>query len=416
MENAIERFEIFRVYNIRYNKGLLEKNKSKIIELVFGDLNHFNSVPEIIGYIDSLLIEVDELTSEKFVELLQGKENKERIIMSKDILHDFKGKKEKVISELKTLKERLQEDPQLIKYANTRINKMLNIEFNGQIQPVKSEKDLVSEIVLTRDEIMCFYIELKDNKVANDKAFISSPFSKATLIDDVYILDDTPQRISGGIYYRNRRNFVGNDDFSDMISCLGHNEYLLSKLRNIKVSAFEDMINTIKAGKVIELINTIFPNQILSNEGKLVCSDGNLDIRNLATGSKMFAIIKMLLERGQFDEDSILILDEPESHLHPEWQNIFAEIVVLLVKEVGLRVLLTTHSPNFLLAIDTFSKKYDLVDKSHFYNSKKLEDNYFVNIECIDDRIDEAYASMSKPFLEMDSKRTALLGKVPWEE
>ena len=59
-----------------------------------------------------------------------------------------------------------------------------------------------------------------------------------------------------------------------------------------------------------------------------------LFVQNLATGSKMFSIIKTLLENGEINFDTMLILDEPEAHLHPEWQNIFAEIIILIVKHL----------------------------------------------------------------------------------
>ena len=40
----------------------------------------------------------------------------------------------------------------------------------------------------------------------------------------------------------------------------------------------------------------------------------------------------------------VLILDEPEIHLHPQWQVLYAEIVVLLQKAFDLTVVVTTHS------------------------------------------------------------------------
>lgn len=81
-----------------------------------------------------------------------------------------------------------------------------------------------------------------------------------------------------------------------------------------------------------------------------------LDIVNISTGMKSFIIIKTLLQNGSIDENGIIILDEPEIHLHPEWQLKFAEIIVLLQKEFGLNILLNTHSPYFLNAIEVYSK------------------------------------------------------------
>jgi len=88
----------------------------------------------------------------------------------------------------------------------------------------------------------------------------------------------------------------------------------------------------------------------------------DIDLKNLSTGLKTFAIIKMLLQNGTLEENGTIILDEPEIHLHPEWQLKFAELIVLLQKEFKMHILLTTHSPYFLKAVQVYSKsiKYQI--------------------------------------------------------
>lgn len=115
-----------------------------------------------------------------------------------------------------------------------------------------------------------------------------------------------------------------------------------------------------------------------------------LSFSNLATGSKMFSILKILLDRGALNSETMLILDEPEAHLHPKWQNLFAEIVVMLVKKMNICVLLTTHSPNFMLAIDAYMRKYDLSEQTNFYQTNFLEDG-FVQYQCVNDNMDVIY-------------------------
>jgi predicted ATPase len=40
----------------------------------------------------------------------------------------------------------------------------------------------------------------------------------------------------------------------------------------------------------------------------------------------------MLLSAHFLDERTLIVLDEPEVHLHPNWQLKYAEIITLLVK------------------------------------------------------------------------------------
>ena len=51
----------------------------------------------------------------------------------------------------------------------------------------------------------------------------------------------------------------------------------------------------------------------------------------------------VLLLRGRVNEGDLLIIDEPEAHLHPEAQQQMAAALAFMVRS-GLRVLITTHS------------------------------------------------------------------------
>ena len=122
----------------------------------------------------------------------------------------------------------------------------------------------------------------------------------------------------------------------------------------------------------------------------------------------MFSIIKMLLNKGEIDNTTMLILDEPEAHLHPKWQNAFAEIIVLLVKEVNVNVLLTTHSPNFMLALDAFMRKYDISEKTNFYQTDIVE-NEFVQYHCVNDNMGKIYEDFLKYLSEVKMLRNEYL-------
>ena len=90
-------------------------------------------------------------------------------------------------------------------------------------------------------------------------------------------------------------------------------------------------------------------------------------IGNLSTGVKSFAVLLRLLDNGYINENSCIILDEPEVHLHPKWQLKYAELLVMLQEQLDLHVLINSHSPYFISAIEEYSKEYNIQDKCNYY-------------------------------------------------
>lgn len=173
---------------------------------------------------------------------------------------------------------------------------------------------------------------------------------------------------------------------------------------------------TVLSDSLVE-INNQFDNIIpgtfeFTSDGDYYVRNGSkLKLSNLATGSKMFSIMRMLLDKGEIDNTTMLILDEPEAHLHPMWQNAFAEIIVLMVKKLGVTILLTTHSPNFMLALDAYMRKYDIADITNFYQTDVLEDN-FVHYNCVNDDMGKIYQDFLQYLSEVKMLRNAYLNNI----
>lgn len=110
--------------------------------------------------------------------------------------------------------------------------------------------------------------------------------------------------------------------------------------------------------------------------------------------------MKLLINKGALTESTVLVLDEPEAHLHPAWQNKFAEIIVMLVKELNVKILLTSHSPNFVLAIDAFTRQYEIDNITKFYQTHILDDG-FAEYYDIEGDMDIIYSDFAKYFSDM---------------
>lgn len=137
-----------------------------------------------------------------------------------------------------------------------------------------------------------------------------------------------------------------------------------------------------------------------ANSGKV------LEIANLSTGLKSFLILKRLIENGSIENRGLVIIDEPEVHLHPEWQLLYAELIVLMQKTFNLHILINTHSPYFLRAIEVYSAKHKISDRCNYYLSG-LDDNFAVFEDCTS-CIEKIYAKLASPLNMLDQIKMEL--------
>ena len=131
-------------------------------------------------------------------------------------------------------------------------------------------------------------------------------------------------------------------------------------------------------------------------------SSDRLSVDSLSSGMKTFYLIKRLIDNGSIVQNTTLILDEPEVHLHPDWQVSLAEVIVLLQKEMGLHILINTHSPYFLRAIEVYSQKYEIDSCVKYYLSYNEEDISKMKDVTLD--ISKIYKVLSKPLQRIEDE------------
>lgn len=115
-------------------------------------------------------------------------------------------------------------------------------------------------------------------------------------------------------------------------------------------------------------------NSLLMDEPGLYYSrnDGlRIPLKQAATGITSFAYLLQLLNNGYLQKDTLLIIDEPEAHLHPQWIVEYAKLLVLLNKKIGIKILISSHNPDMVSAIQSISRKEGIIDTVHFYVAQK---------------------------------------------
>ncbi|MBQ6027063.1 MAG: AAA family ATPase [Alphaproteobacteria bacterium] len=102
-------------------------------------------------------------------------------------------------------------------------------------------------------------------------------------------------------------------------------------------------------------------------------TSAKLSFNNAASGIKEFGILQRMARLELFSGNNLIVLDEPENHLHTAWQVKLAEVIIELVKN-GVSVLITSHSPDFIQTLRVEADKQKLeTDKAKFYLSEESE-------------------------------------------
>lgn len=255
------------------------------------------------------------------------------------------------------------------------ITETFNKRFRNQLNNIFNEE--IAELILTikNEETI---LRFKDNECIfyDSTTTINHP---AFYLDNPFYLDQIGQ-------YRYQQNNL--------------EDALLEEKNNV----IDSIIGSSKLKKVFEILNQIAPYQITAEYRDFFISEkgenGTLNIANVSTGIKSFLILKRLIENGNLNEKDILILDEPEIHLHPEWQIVYAELIVILEKEFNLTIFITSHSPYFLEALEIFTKKYERINFIHYYLATK-NDKQIIEIEETKNTKD-IFKLLASPFQKLE--------------
>ena len=354
------------------------------ISSILEELRRVSSIQDIRNnLVHSSIVEYD-LDLNDFLKQLEKK---------LEVLNDVRGLDDESKDELKDTLEKIKKrinlsDDEIMKKI-TQIN--FNKEFNSQINNLNFLEEGNIDLKIKNKNINLI--------ISNDKIQIKDFFSlyeNVMLLDNPRIIDNLAENII----------LSANKIFS-IIEKL-HNSKFISMLRNDKSSTVTDnILNEEKLFEIEEKLNKIVDGKFLKKDFGVYFyrnkSGKEINIKNLSTGFKVFSIIKLLIQNNQLRENGTIILDEPEIHLHPEWQLKFAELIVLLQKEFSMHILLTTHSPYFVSAIEVFSEKYKIDDKCKYYVAENKGNSGV--IKDITGNTNIIFKKMARPFQDLENIR-----------
>jgi predicted ATPase len=202
--------------------------------------------------------------------------------------------------------------------------------------------------------------------------------------------------------------FDDDDDFKSRPKISLHIKDLMNKIENAKYYSnlfYENDFDSVEILKNIS--NIIKGGYSFDKEGReLIFTNTNgkkksyqVKAVNTASGIKSFGIIQLLLQASILNDRSLLIIDEPENHLHPEWQIKYAEMIIELIK-FEIPVIITSHSPYMIQALKFFSEKNNLKEKSNYYYAQMNENNQSDLVDVSDD-LNIIFSKLAEPLKDL---------------
>lgn len=151
------------------------------------------------------------------------------------------------------------------------------------------------------------------------------------------------------------------------------------------------------------ILGSISPGSFIATEAgiRYVSEDGSeLSLKNAPAGARILGMLRILIANGCIRKGSILLLDDPEAHLHPAWINVLADALMAIERKMGVAIILTTHSPQLMMALEAGTTETETtMSVYHLYRTEERN----IGFSDVTDNLETAYKEMATPIQDIAS-------------
>ncbi len=366
---------------------LFVSNKSNIksVNEVFYPENIYN---ELSKYIKNSLFTDTEI--EKFEAIFN---DLKEVLITNNLFTTYT---EKTLLEIKNLvKSEDNNDEIVLNYLQDNFYSEFYSQISPQISPQNA--DLETFIEYKEGDIDLFSVNIKNNKINSINYYNEPPYFKdATIIETPFSLQLSDLIINADI--------IGKDNNPASVRSKTH-FHIKDLVTKIKNAEYFRPNNASEADKdFLYKINKIISGEFYYDPNKQTFyyqkeKIGRIESINTASGIKTFGFFQLLLKSRNIYTKNLIIIDEPENHLHPEWQLKYAKMIVELVKN-GISVVISSHSPYMLQALKLYSEQEGLKERTSFYLAEEMNEQFVNIIEKTND-LNTIFSKLAKPFKEL---------------
>ena len=269
------------------------------------------------------------------------------------------------------------------------LNKYFRSEFN-RTERVSLEKYNIPTISLSDYPGFSIDISLKNRLILNDY------YNHYFFINDaIYIESPYLMLLENINYYNLNLPLHISDLMVKLKSEPNANEKFKSDLDQLFFSSMYDELSR----KISSIINAKISYDSESGKFKMLRNKSSYPMVNTASGIKALGIILRLVDNLTITENTLLIFDEPEVNLHPDWQVKLTEIIVLISQYYkNIKIFINTHSPYIVQGIKYFSSKNLFDEYVSYYLAEEISnDERNIIFKNVSDDPSPIFSKLSSP-------------------
>ena len=251
----------------------------------------------------------------------------------------------------------------------------------------------------------------EDGKISNTKLSGDSSIEDITYVESpvyLHILDTL--RMSSSVPTKSFRGMSGSLQKGNIPYHLGDMaEKILSTAEDLlglfQSTGYQQQLNEIK-----ELIEGDFTVDKKSKQLHFRRNDISIPAVSVASGIKSFGVLLRLLQTDNISTSKMLVLDEPEIHLHPEWQINFCKFIVELVSE-GIPIVVSSHSPYFIQGLRYFAAAKGIEKEVTYYMAEQNPETNLSTFNDVTNDLNKVFTLLAAPLREImnvDAARNTL--------
>lgn len=233
--------------------------------------------------------------------------------------------------------------------------------------------------------------------------FLEMYMSKKDIVDELLNLLNfrfvnevlVKSRINSYPYYELTFD-LEDDDYSEEDKILKDKFIELNEFIGLNTEEYDDIWFEVSGANIDRLLNYEQEKLIYLNDLAFEKDGEYVSLGNMSSGEKMF-FIRILSLLSSIEDNSLIIIEEPELHLNPSWTKQIITMLQMLFSDYKVHFLISTHSYSFINTvfpenilfakqkkfinpdpnINTFLANEVEISNIFFENSKKL--NYVEN-------------------------------------